>query len=84
MPAGSTSLSTPANSSSFAGDRPLSVTTYCVADLMRARATRGLSGPVSSTLDSVRRRKSCWREMRPRSDVGSSSQFPLPGGFSYS
>ena len=58
-------------------------------DVLRRRLDEGagdprVERPLSSTLDSVRRRKSCWREMRPRSDVGSSSQFPLPGGSSYS
>ena len=65
--------STPANSISLASDSPASVTTSPpVAGSIRPPATLGLSRPLASTLDSVRRRKSCWREMRPRSDVGSS------------
>ena len=80
MATGSTSSSTPANSSSLAGDSPESVTTSpLVADSISPPATLGLSRPLASTLDSVRRRKSCCREMRPRSDVSSSCHSPLPG-----
>ena len=76
MAAGSTLLITPASSSILRVVRSRSVTTYWVSVLISALATDGSNAPLSSRRLTVRRRKSCWREMRPRSDVPSLCHTP--------
>ena len=73
---GSRERSTPANSSIRPIVSSVSMVRYWRLVWSRAVATLGENGPRLSRLATVRRRKSCCREIRPKSEVPSDFHSP--------
>ena len=58
------------------------MTMYSDTVWMSPPATSGLYAPLASRRYTVRFKKSCWREMRPRSEVGSFFHSPFASRYS--